>query len=95
MITSELDAVIKTAKDYLYHYPGGVPWTKTFAAEFRGQLQQAHSWWHARSFERTPLLHLRSWPLLSETSVISTAGRKTINTSSRLKDGKISTNGLT
>ena len=38
MITSELDAVIKTAKDYLYHYPGGVPWTKTFAAEFRGQL---------------------------------------------------------
>jgi hypothetical protein len=51
-ITAQLEAVIKTCEDRLYNYPGGVPWTATFAAEFRSHLQQAYPWLNAQSFER-------------------------------------------
>jgi hypothetical protein len=35
-ITEELDSTLKTAEDYLYDYPGGVPWTDEFKKEYEG-----------------------------------------------------------
>jgi hypothetical protein len=51
-LTAELGAVIERCDDYLYDYPGGVPWSSTFVTEFRNRLQQAHPWLNDGSLAR-------------------------------------------
>jgi hypothetical protein len=51
-ITCALDALLKTTEDYLFGYPGGVPWGDTFKKEFRNHLQQFHPWLDSRGFDR-------------------------------------------
>jgi hypothetical protein len=43
-ITMALDLTIRTAEQFLYNYPGGVPWTAAFEAEFSTILQQTSPW---------------------------------------------------
>jgi hypothetical protein len=43
-IVAEMDATIKTAENYLYNYPGGVPWTPEFEAEYEKMMKHAHPW---------------------------------------------------
>jgi hypothetical protein len=50
-ITSALDALLKTAENYLWDYPGGVPWTDAFNNKFRDHLQHAHPWLDSRGFD--------------------------------------------
>ncbi len=51
-IVSELDAVLKTAQDYLWEYPGGVPWTDEFEYRYRDFLVQRHPWLDSASVAR-------------------------------------------
>jgi hypothetical protein len=51
-IVTELDAVLKTAEEHLYSYPGGVPWTKSFEHDYRELLLQRHPWLNAKSLNR-------------------------------------------
>lgn len=43
-ITAVLNSLVKTAEDYLYNFPGGVPRTDTFHPEYLAYLQQSHPW---------------------------------------------------
>lgn len=51
-ITASLDAVLRTAENHLYDYPGGVPWDAAFEAEYRDLLQRHHPWLDADSLGR-------------------------------------------
>jgi hypothetical protein len=51
-IVSELDAVLKTAEDHLYDYPGGVPWTAAFEGAYRELLVEKHRWLDTKSLDR-------------------------------------------
>lgn len=51
-IVSELDAVLKTAEDHLYEYPGGVPWTAAFECVYRELLVERHAWLDTKSLDR-------------------------------------------
>ena len=43
-IKMRLDALLKTAEDHLYDYPGGVPWDDDFKREFIALLSRKHAW---------------------------------------------------
>ena len=51
-IEAALDACLGTAEDYLYKYPGGVPWTDAFKKEFESLLVQQHPWLDRPSLDR-------------------------------------------
>lgn len=51
-IMAQLDAVLKTAENHLYGYPGGVPWTKTFVRDYHAFLQKQHPWLDSESLGR-------------------------------------------
>ncbi len=51
-ITNELDATLKAAEDYLYDYPGGVPWTKQFETEFEAMMRTSHPWLDRAAMDR-------------------------------------------
>jgi len=51
-ITKELDATLKTAEDYLYDYPGGVPWTTEFETEFGTKMRASHPWLDGVAMDR-------------------------------------------
>ncbi|MCF7786636.1 MAG: hypothetical protein K9N47_10980 [Prosthecobacter sp.] len=48
-ITAEMNELVKNAEDYLWNFPGGVPWTDDFKLGYRAHLQQAHPWMDDRS----------------------------------------------
>jgi hypothetical protein len=43
-IKKRLDALLKTAEDHLYDYPGGVPWDDGFKRDFVALLRREHPW---------------------------------------------------
>jgi hypothetical protein len=43
-IIKEMDAIMKTAEDHLWNYPGGVPWTEDFKADYIKLLRERHPW---------------------------------------------------
>ena len=43
-ITEALDLTIRTAEDFLYDYPGGVPWTVEFDNQFSETLRRTSPW---------------------------------------------------
>lgn len=47
-ITAALDEILKTAENYLWDFPGGVPWTDEFKQDYRAHLKQAHPWFDDR-----------------------------------------------
>ena len=51
-IVAELDAVLKTAEEHLFNYPGGVPWTKAFDEAYRKMLVVKHPWLDSKSLGR-------------------------------------------
>jgi hypothetical protein len=51
-IAAKLNAVLKTAEDYLYDYPGGVTWTETFVRNYHILILKQHSWLDAESLGR-------------------------------------------
>ena len=51
-IIAALDACLGTAEDFLYNYPGGVPWTDAFKREFEALLTSKHTWLNRRSLDR-------------------------------------------
>ena len=51
-IITKLDAVLKTAEDHLYGYPGGVPWGEAFEHDFHALLLKQHPWLDAESLGR-------------------------------------------
>jgi hypothetical protein len=51
-IDGSLDACLKTAEDFLYKYPGGVPWTKSFKKEFESLLMAQHPWLEKPAMDR-------------------------------------------
>jgi hypothetical protein len=52
-IIAEVDAVLETAENHLYDYPGGkIPWTDTFVRDYRALLVKQHPWLDADSLDR-------------------------------------------
>ncbi len=51
-ITAQLDAVLKTAEDYLYSFPGGVPWSESFERDYHALLRRQHTWLDSESLGR-------------------------------------------
>ncbi|PWU16781.1 MAG: hypothetical protein C5B50_12820 [Verrucomicrobia bacterium] len=51
-IVSKLDAVLKTAEDHLYNYPGGVPWGEAFERDYHALLLGQHPWLDTESLGR-------------------------------------------
>jgi hypothetical protein len=51
-IVCELDAVLKTAQNYLWDYPGGVPRTDEFEYQYRDYLREKHHWLNSASMAR-------------------------------------------
>jgi hypothetical protein len=51
-ITTALDALVQSADDFLWAYPGGVPWTESFEREYRGTLEAKHPWIDSDSFQQ-------------------------------------------
>jgi hypothetical protein len=51
-IIAELDAVLKTAEDYLYGFPGGVPWGESFERDYYILLIKKHRWLDTESLGR-------------------------------------------
>lgn len=43
-IKEVLDALILTADEYLWSYPGGVSWTPSFERSFQDMLRLRHAW---------------------------------------------------
>jgi hypothetical protein len=43
-ISQTLNGLLQTAEDFLYGYPGGVPWTKEFGTEYLHYLRTSHPW---------------------------------------------------
>ena len=41
-IIAKLDAVLKTAEDYLYSFPGGVSWGDAFVRDYHALLRKQH-----------------------------------------------------
>lgn len=41
-IAEELYGLVKNAEDYLWNFPGGVPWTDDFKSSYRVHLQHAY-----------------------------------------------------
>jgi hypothetical protein len=51
-IVGKLDAVLKTAEDYLYSFPGGVPWGEAFERDYHALLRKEHTWLDSESLGR-------------------------------------------
>ena len=51
-ITTEITGIIGLCEDFLYGYPGGVPWTKAFVEEYREKVMQAYPWMDEASWLR-------------------------------------------
>ena len=49
-IIAALDGVLSAAEEFLFAYPGGVPWTEAFKQEFRQHLANTHVWLDPRGF---------------------------------------------
>ncbi len=58
-IEAALDACLGTAEDFLYAYPGGVPWTAAFKAEFEAMLVRKHPWLDRSALDR--LMAFSGW----------------------------------
>ncbi len=43
-IVQEIEALMKTAEDHLWDYPGGVPWTENFKEDYIQLLLERHPW---------------------------------------------------
>jgi hypothetical protein len=51
-IVAELDAVLKTAEEHLYSFPGGVSWDESFVRDFHALLRKKHPWLDQESLGR-------------------------------------------
>lgn len=51
-VAAQLDAVLKTAEDHLYGYPGGVPWDAAFERDYPALLLRQHPWLDPESLGR-------------------------------------------
>lgn len=51
-LVAELGAVLKTAEDHLYGFPGGVPWDDPFVRNFHALLRERHPWLDDESLGR-------------------------------------------
>jgi hypothetical protein len=51
-IEAALDACLQTAEEFLYNYPGGVPWTDAFKKEYEEHLLSQYSWLDRASMDR-------------------------------------------
>lgn len=58
-IVKELDSLTFTAEQYLFTYPGGVPWNEAFLQEYRVYVQERYPWVNDATFGR--LLHSGRW----------------------------------
>jgi hypothetical protein len=58
-ITAEVQGVIGACEDFLYGYPGGVPWTEAFIEEYRAKVTDTYPWLDAASWQR--LMAFSQW----------------------------------
>jgi hypothetical protein len=58
-IQKELDSALATAEDYLWNYPGGVPWTDAFKKEYEALLSSRHPWMDRQALDR--ILAFSGW----------------------------------
>lgn len=58
-ISAALDLTIGTAEDFLYNYPGGVPWNTAFETEFSNTLRRTSPWLNEAGIAR--MLSFAGW----------------------------------